>query len=57
MTTNPSKGNDEQASDAFGRKRSRKRPAFLNQDTLDRIAHEHANELRDLGSRQEKWLK
>ncbi|HDS1048748.1 MULTISPECIES: hypothetical protein [Pseudomonas] len=54
MTTIPSKGNDKQASDACDRKIGRKRPAFLNQDTLDRIAHEHADELKQLGSRQEK---
>lgn len=54
MTATPSKVNDKQASDALDRKRSRKRPAFLNQDTLDRIAHEHAEELKQLGSRQEE---
>lgn len=54
MTSIPRKGNDKHASDTYDRKRSRKRPAFLNQDTLDRIAHEHADELKQLGSRLEK---
>lgn len=54
MTKDPSKGSDKQAPDAYDRKRSRKRPAFLNQTTLDRIANDHANELRELGSSQEK---
>ncbi len=54
MTTDASKGNDKQASDAYDRKRSRKRPTFLRQETLDRIANDHAKELRELGSSQEK---
>jgi len=54
MTTDPSKGSDKQISDAYARKRNRERPAFLRQETLDRIASDHAKELRDLGSRQEK---
>ena len=54
MTKDPSKGSDKQASDAYDRKRSRKRPTFLRQETLDRIANDHAKELRELGSSQEK---
>ena len=54
MTTDTSKGNDKQYPDAYDRKRNRKRPAFLRQETLDRIAIDHANELRELGSSQEK---
>lgn len=48
MTIDASKGNDKQASDAYDCKRSRKRPAFLKQETLDRIANDHAKELREL---------
>lgn len=54
MTTDMSKGNDKEHPDAYDRKRNRKRPAFLRQETLDRIANDHANELRELGSSQEK---
>lgn len=53
MTTDPSKGSDKQTSDAYERKRNRERPAFLRQETLDRIASDHAEEIRELGARQE----
>lgn len=54
MTTDLNKATDKQISDAYDRKRSRTRPAFLRQETLDRIATDHADELRALGSKQDK---
>ena len=54
MTSGSSKENEKQTSDAYDRKQIRKRPAFLRQETLDRIANDHANDLRELGSSQEK---
>lgn len=54
MTTESSKGNEKQAPDAYDRKQTRKRPAFLRQETLDRIANEHADDLRELGSSDKK---
>jgi hypothetical protein len=54
MTTDTSEGNDKQYPDAYDHKCNRKRPAFLRQETLDRIANDHANELRELGSSQKK---
>ncbi len=54
MTTESSKGNEKQAPDAYDRKQTRKRPAFLRQETLDRIANDHANDLRELGSSDKK---
>lgn len=45
--------NDDQgtAIDAYERKQGRTRPEFLNQDTLDRVAHDHAKERIDLGAK------
>lgn len=54
MTTESSKENERQAPDAYDRKQTRKRPAFLRQETLDRIANDHANDLQELGSGHKK---
>ncbi len=54
MTKETSKENEKQASDAYDHKQTRKRPAFLRQETLDRIANDHANDLRELGSSHTK---
>lgn len=45
--------NDDQhaATEAFERKQDRVRPEFLNQDTLDRVAHDHAKDLIELGTK------
>lgn len=49
MTTH----NDDQhaATEAFERKQDRVRPEFLNQDTLDRVAHDHAKDFIELGAK------
>ncbi|BAW24367.1 TPA: hypothetical protein ACHTCR_004200 [Pseudomonas putida] len=49
MTTH----NDDQhaATEAYERKQGRGRPEFLNQDTLDRVAHDHAKDLVELGAK------
>ena len=45
--------NDDQhaATEAFERKQGRVRPEFLNQDTLDRVAHDHAKDFIELGAK------
>lgn len=43
------KDDQDAAIKALKRKQGRTRPAFLNQDTLDRVAHGHAKELIELG--------
>ncbi|AGZ36368.1 hypothetical protein PVLB_17935 [Pseudomonas sp. VLB120] len=39
------------AAEAYERKQRRVRPEFLNQDTLDHVAHDHAKELTELGAK------
>ena len=45
--------NDDQNSafDAYERKQARIRPEFLNQETLDRVARDHAREFIELGAK------
>ncbi len=43
--------------EALKRKQGRPRPAFLNQDTLDRVAHGHAKELIELGAQSANPIK
>lgn len=39
------------AAEAYERKHRRFRPEFLNQDTVDRVASDHAKELIELGAK------
>lgn len=45
--------NDDQgtAIDAYERKQARIRPEFLNQETLDRVARDHAREFIQMGAK------
>lgn len=44
--------NDQHTStEAYERKQRRARPEFLNQETLDRVAHDHANDLIKLAAK------
>ncbi|MFG0863139.1 hypothetical protein [Pseudomonas sp. CJQ_13] len=45
--------NDDQhaAVEAYERKQRRARPEFLNQETLDGVAHRHAKDLIELGAK------
>ncbi len=39
------------ATEAYERKQRRARPEFLNQETLDRVAHDHAKDIIELGAK------
>lgn len=51
MTSNEKNVENKAASAAYERKQNRKRPGFLNQETLDRIAREHSQDLKELGAK------
>lgn len=45
------KDDQHAATEAFERKQGRVRPEFLNQETLDHVAHDHAKDLVELGAK------
>lgn len=51
------KDDQDAAIDALKRKQGRTRPEVLNQDTLDRVAHDHAKELIKLGAQSTVSIK
>jgi len=51
MTSDEEQAGSKVVSAAYQRKKKRKRPDFLNQETLDRIAREHSQDLKELGAK------
>lgn len=51
MTSNKEQAGSKPVSAAYQCKQNRKRPDFLNQETLDRIAREHSQDLKALGAK------
>lgn len=51
MTSDEEQAGSKAVSAAYQRKQNRKRPDFLNQETLDRIAREHSQDLKELGAK------
>lgn len=45
------KDDQHAATEAYERKQGQVRPEFLNQDTLNRVAHDHAKDLIELGAK------
>lgn len=51
MTSDEKNTKNKEATAAYEQKQDRKRPDFLNQATLDQIAHDHSRYLKEIGAK------